>query len=400
MHVAAIIAAAGAGRRIGRDRPKQWLDLGGRTIVQRAVDAFDACSRIDEIVVVLPPGAVEAAETPAGRDRPTTRRAPLSLVTGGARRQESVANGFASVADRADLVVVHDAARPLVTSDLIVRTIDAALETGAALAALPARDTIKEASPDDLVVARTLPRDRIYLAQTPQAFRTDVLAAAVALGRQGVEATDEAALAERAGYRVRLVEGDPRNLKITTEADLAIARALVAAERPVAARVGHGYDLHRLVDGRPLTLAGVRLAGERGPLAHSDGDVVCHALVDALLGAAGAGDIGGHFPDADPRWRNAAGLDLLARAMATVRARGFVVANVDVVVVLERPAIRPHVPAIRAALARVLDVDEARVSVKGKTNEGVDALGRGDAVAAFAVALLAEHPGPDARGSA
>ncbi len=389
MHVAAIIAAAGEGRRIGSDRPKQWLDLGGRPILQWAVDAFDASDRVDEIVVVLPPAAASGDQD---RPRPEARRTPLSLVAGGARRQDSVANGFDAVAGRADLIVVHDAARPLVTGALIARTLDAAMEAGAALAALPAQDTVKAAAADGRLVERTLARERVYLAQTPQAFRVDVLAAAVALGRGGVEATDEAALAELAGYPVRLVEGDARNLKITTADDLAMARALVGEARLAAQRVGHGYDLHRLVAGRPLTLAGVRIAEAPGPLGHSDGDVVCHALVDALLGAAAAGDIGEHFPDTDARWAGAAGLELLARAAAVVRARGLAVANVDVVVVLERPAIRPHAGAMRAAIARVLEVDAARVSVKGKTNEGVDAVGRGEAIAAHAVVLLAERP--------
>lgn len=382
MHVVAIIAAAGQGRRLAADRPKQLLDLGGRTILQRSVDAFIRCDRVHEVVVVLPPEL-----TACGDVRLDSSGKPLAIVAGGPRRQDSVANGFDRVADRADIIVVHDAARPLVSDALIARTIDAAAESGAALAAVPVRDTVKQAADDGPFVGATLAREAMYLAQTPQAFRTDVLGEAIALGRSGVEATDEATLVERTGHRVRLVEGEARNLKITTEDDLMLARFLLGA--PAAApRVGTGYDLHRLVDGRPLVLAGVCVASERGPFGHSDGDVVCHAIVDAILGGAGAGDIGRLFPDADPRWKDAPGLDLLGRAVGAVRQAGFAVDNVDVVVVLERPTIGPHVAAIRAALADVLAIDETRVSVKGKTNEGVDAVGRGEAIAAHAVALV------------
>jgi len=214
-----------------------------------------------------------------------------------------------------------------------------------------------------------------------------VLRAAVDLGRRGVEATDEAALAERAGHPVRLVDGDARNIKITTPDDLALARAF-AGEPAAAARIGTGYDLHRLADGRRLVLAGVEVPFEKGPVGHSDGDVVCHAVTDAILGAAAAGDIGRHFPDTDPRWKDAAGLDLLDRAVTVVRERGYRVENVDVVVVLERPKIGPHAAEIQRRVADVLGVDADAVSVKGKTNEGVDAVGRGEAIAAYAVVLL------------
>lgn len=382
MHVAAIIAAAGQGRRLGASRPKQLLELAGRTILQRSIDAFDGSDRIDEIVVVVPPELV------ASRPAISAVRKPLTIVAGGERRQDSVANGVEAVAARADVVVIHDAARPFVSAALIARTIDAAAESGAALAALPVRDTVKQAGHDGRFVGGTLPRETIHLAQTPQAFRTAVLRDAIAAGRGGADATDEAALVERAGHPVRLVEGEARNLKITTEDDLMMARTLEGVVPSAALRIGTGYDLHRLVDGRPLVLAGVTIDARRGPTGHSDGDVVCHALVDALLGTASAGDIGHHFPDTDARWKDATGLDLLERAVGVVRAAGFTVENVDVVVILERPKIRPNIDSIRTALAEVLGVDTERVSLKGKTNEGVGATGRGEAIAAHAVALV------------
>jgi 2-C-methyl-D-erythritol 4-phosphate cytidylyltransferase/2-C-methyl-D-erythritol 2,4-cyclodiphosphate synthase len=286
--------------------------------------------------------------------------------------------------------MVHDAARPFVTPALIERTLDAAIESGAAVAALAARDTVKQAVADGgrHFIARTLPRQEIYLAQTPQAFRRDILASAVALGRSGAAATDESALAELAGSRIRLVEGDALNFKVTTEGDLAMSRALAGAEGAAVMRAGTGYDLHRLVEGRPLLLAGVRIPGDRGALGHSDADIVCHVVTDAILGAAGAGDIGRHYPDTDAQWKDASSIHLLSQSVRHVRSVGFEIVNVDVTVILERPKIAPHVPEIERGLAAALGIDAARVSVKGKTNEGVDAVGRGEAIAAHAVALL------------
>jgi 2-C-methyl-D-erythritol 4-phosphate cytidylyltransferase/2-C-methyl-D-erythritol 2,4-cyclodiphosphate synthase len=211
-----------------------------------------------------------------------------------------------------------------------------------------------------------------------------VLAAAIAASTGRGEATDEAQLVEWMGGDVQVVEGDAGNVKVTTADDLARARASWATQ----SRVGTGYDLHQLTEGRALVLAGVTVPSALGPIAHSDGDVVCHALTDAILGAAGAGDIGQLFPDTDQRWKNAPGLDLLARAVAVVREKGWSVMNVDVSVLLERPKLLPHVPAIRANLAHTLGVEIDAVSVKGKSNERVDAVGRGEAIASHAVALL------------
>ncbi len=379
MPVAAIIVAAGRGERLGGEQPKQLMDLGGRTLLQRSVAAFDTHAAIGALVVVLPPEFVADGASLVG----TTSR-PCRWVAGGARRQDSVRLGLAAVPADADLVLVHDAARPFVSRDLIDRVIERAQATGAAVPAVQALDTIKRVRPGTDLVAETVARDEIWLAQTPQGFRRPVLEAAVALGASGVDATDEAMLAERAGHVVAVVSGEAQNIKITTPEDLARARAALAP----APRVGTGYDLHRLVEGRPLVLAGVDVPCDRGPLGHSDGDVVSHALIDAMLGAAAAGDIGQHFPDADARWKGATGLDLLGRAVTTISRMGWRVANADVTVILERPKLAPYLAAVRARLAEVLGLGVDQVSVKAKTNEGVDAVGRGEAIAAHAVALL------------
>ena len=377
MFVTAIIAAGGRGARLGGAQPKQLLEIGGRAILERSVTAFLSHPSVDEVVVALPQDLLDAPPpylTSAGK--------PLRIVAGGARRQDSVANGFRAASANTDVVVIHDAARPFASADLIARTIAAAAESGAALAAIQARDTVKRVSA--ATVVETLARECIYLAQTPQAFRSNVLADALA---SPGDATDEAALAERAGHAVRIVEGEASNIKITTPEDLVMAEA-IAGTVARAGRAGIGYDLHRLVEGRPLILGGVTIPFERGLLGHSDADAVCHAITDAVLGAAGAGDIGRHFPDNDPQWKGASSIDLLGRAAAMVRAAGLEVGNVDATVIAERPKLAPYVDAMRANVATALGIDAGHVSIKGKTNEGVGELGRGEAIAVHAIALV------------
>lgn len=389
----AIIAAGGRGRRLDAAQPKQLRKIGGRPMLERSVTALLTHPAIDAVVVALP---VEVVADPPAYLCGAVK--PLRLVPGGARRQDSVANAFAAVDEAVDVVVIHDAARPFASADLISRCILAAAESGAAVAAVASRDTVKHVSADRFV-QETLPRERIYLAQTPQAFQRRVLQDALAQAAQGQDVTDEATLAERAGFPVRIVEGEHSNIKITVPEDVPVAEALAARQLrsgarhdEVGARIGIGYDLHRLVEGRSLILAGVTIPFERGPLGHSDADVVCHAVTDALLGATALGDIGRHFPDTDPQYAGASSVDLLARATSLVRAAGFAIANVDVVVIAQRPKLAPHVDVMRERLAASLGIEPSCVSIKGKTNEGVDATGRGEAIAAHAVALVHKNP--------
>ena len=379
LHVSAIIAAGGRGSRVGAGQPKQLLEVSGVAILQRSVDAFLHHPLVNEVVVALP---LEILSAPPAYLASTLK--PVTLVEGGVRRQDSVALALARGSAAADIVVVHVAARPMVSADLIERTVAAAVEHGAALAALRATDTVKRGSADGVVV-ETVPRDSIYLAQTPQAFQAALLRDALS---SGMDATDEATLVERAGIPVRLVAGDPRNVKITTAADVELAERLIGGKPVAGIRVGNGYDLHRLVAQRPLVLGGVTIPYERGLAGHSDADVVCHAVTDALLGAAALGDIGQYFPDTDPQWKGADSMRLLAQAVSLVRAGGWAIANVDVVVIAERPKLLPFVPQIRVNLAAALHCALEQVSVKGKTNEGVDATGAGQAIASHAVALI------------
>jgi 2-C-methyl-D-erythritol 4-phosphate cytidylyltransferase / 2-C-methyl-D-erythritol 2,4-cyclodiphosphate synthase len=409
MFVTAIIAAGGRGLRFGGGSPKQLMEVGGRAILERSVAAFLNHPTVNEVVVALPPpltAAPPAYLRGAGK--------PLRIVSGGARRQDSVANAFRAADAASDVIVIHDAARPFASADLIGRTIAAAAESGAAVAAVQACDTVKrtDGGPDDAgrYVRETIARETIYLAQTPQAFRRDVLNDALA---QTIDATDEATLAERAGHAVRIVEGEASNLKITTRADLVLAEAIARSAEAFAlhpsessqpeqlsessgratapartGRAGIGYDLHRLVEGRPLILGGVTIPFDRGLAGHSDADAVCHAITDAVLGAAGAGDIGRHFPDTDPAWKGASSVDLLRRAVEVVRDRGFEIGNVDASVIAERPKLLPYIDAMTANVAAALGISVDRVSIKGKTNEGIGELGRSEAIAVHAIALI------------
>jgi 2-C-methyl-D-erythritol 4-phosphate cytidylyltransferase/2-C-methyl-D-erythritol 2,4-cyclodiphosphate synthase len=379
--VSAIIAAGGRGARFGGPQPKLFSLLAGRPILEHSITAFLDSDLIAEVVVAVPD---DLAADPPPYLRAGSK--PIHVIAGGDRRQDSVARAFSKVSSRAELVIIHDAARPLVSQDLIRRTIEAAAQSGAAITAIKAHDTLKRADADGVIVG-TLSREEVYLAQTPQAFRVELLREGLATAS---DATDEATLVERAGHRVRVVAGDPRNLKVTTPGDLEMAERLLGQLAAIPSlRVGNGYDLHRLVPGRPLILGGVTIPFERGLHGHSDADAVCHAVTDAILGAAGAGDIGRHFPDTDPAWKDADSIELLRRAGELVRAAGFGIVNIDVTVIAQRPKLSPHAEGMQRNLANALGIAASQISVKGKTNEGVDSMGAGESIAVHAVALIA-----------
>ena len=388
-----MIAAGGQGTRIGGDEPKQLQDLGGETLLSMAIKPFDECRRVDEIVIVLPETVTERES--AVRIQIDT---PLRLVSGGSRRQDSVALGVDNVCEDADVVLVHDAARPFCTVSLVEKVIDATIEAGAVVPAIQVIDTVKKADVIDTegirFVEATLPRDQIYLAQTPQGFALDVLRDAVELGRSGVKATDEAVLVERNGHAVRLVEGDMGNFKVTTPDDLQRVRDRIRSDLfgdVPRTRVGFGYDSHRMVVGRRLVLGGIEIPHKYGLEGHSDADAVCHAVTDAVLGAVAAGDIGLHFPDTDPQWKDVSSIELLRKAVDVVSGLGFCVGNVDVVVIAEQPRIGPHVQAMADRLSRTLGVAADLVSIKGKTAEGMDSVGRGEAIVVHAVATVVQR---------
>jgi 2-C-methyl-D-erythritol 4-phosphate cytidylyltransferase/2-C-methyl-D-erythritol 2,4-cyclodiphosphate synthase len=310
----------------------------------------------------------------------------LEPVLGGATRQRSVQNGLESLADMApQRVLIHDGARPFATADLIDRLIGALDDAPGAIAGVPVVDTLWRA---DGGGAQTLvPRDNLWRAQTPQAFRfADILAAHRAAA--GHELTDDAAVLRAAGGRVKLVEASEANFKITTEADLARAQAQRFLAR-ADIRVGTGFDVHRLGPGDGVWLCGVKIPFDQALVGHSDADVAIHALVDAILGALGAGDIGSHFPPSDMRWKGAASAKFLRHAADLVAARGGEIRHADLTVICERPKVGPHRETLRARLADILGVPANRVSVKATTTEGLGYTGRGEGIAAQAVATLA-----------
>jgi 2-C-methyl-D-erythritol 4-phosphate cytidylyltransferase/2-C-methyl-D-erythritol 2,4-cyclodiphosphate synthase len=380
---AAILVAAGRGLRAGSGGPKQYREIGGQTVIFRAMQAF--CRHPDVFAVqpvVNPDDAVIFNAAVAGlRHQPPTN--------GGATRQASVHAGLeALAAEKPDIVLIHDAARPFVTPAVISRAIDAAGRTGAAVPAIPVTDTVKQVS-DTGDVEATPERARLRIAQTPQAFRFDViLDAHRRAARDGrSDFTDDAALAEWAGLTVATFEGDPANMKLTTPEDFIREEARLAAQLGDI-RTGTGYDVHAFGDGDHLMLCGVRVPHTRGFLAHSDGDVGLHALVDAILGALADGDIGSHFPPTDPQWKGAASDKFLKYAVDRVTARGGRIANLEVTMICERPKIGPLRDTMRARIAEITGLNISRVAVKATTSERLGFTGREEGIAATASATI------------
>jgi len=380
-----VMPAAGRGRRMGAADapPKQYLALAGRTVIEHALAPFLADPACRGVVVAIAADDARFATLEAARDP------RVATVEGGAERRDSVACGVAwlrrKVGAADPWVLVHDAARPCLSREDLARLLAVLPESPeGALLALKITDTVKRGDAGQRTVA-TVAREDLWRALTPQAFRLSQLEAALA--RAG-EATDEASAVEALGLHPRLVAGDATNLKLTGPGDLAIA-ARQLAERPgPVQRIGSGIDVHAFGPGDHVMLGGVRIAHDRGLVAHSDGDVLLHALCDALLGAAGLGDIGQHFPDSDPAYRGAASATLLASTLGKVAAAGLRLVNADLTLIGEAPRIAPHREAIRAALARALGVEATRVNVKATTTERLGFLGRGEGLAAEAVVLL------------
>ncbi|MCD6361519.1 MAG: 2-C-methyl-D-erythritol 2,4-cyclodiphosphate synthase [Armatimonadetes bacterium] len=385
--VAAVIVAAGRGTRFGGALPKVFAPLGGVPLLRWSAQAYDECPQVESLVVVAPADHLDLAREvcagiPALRD----------VVPGGEQRPDSVLAGLQALAEYApDIVCVHDGARPLVDRGTIERSIAACREHGAAVAGIPATDTLKQVDTSERIVATPV-RSRLRHAQTPQTFRYELLLSAYEQARrEGLNVTDDASLVERMSHPVVVSEGHPDNIKITTPDDLARAEWLLArreGRNAGAMRVGVGLDVHALVEGRPLILGGVSIPFERGLAGHSDADVLLHAISDALLGAAALGDIGLHFPDTDPQYSGADSADLLRRVVALLAQKGWRAVNVDATVICERPKLAPHIPAMRANIAAAVGLPVEMVGVKATTTEGLGFAGRGEGIAAQAVVLI------------
>ncbi len=381
--VAAIVVAAGRGERFGASVAKPFLMLGGQPVLVHAVRAVEGCPLVSQIVVVVSPA--EISQTRALLAAHGCHKV-TAVVPGGRERQDSVAAGLAQIGE-VDAVVIHDGVRPFAAPETVTAVVTAALASGAATAGVPSRETVKQVEGTDIIA--TLDRAHIWIAHTPQAFRANLLRAAHQRAHEdGTRARDDAALVERLGHRVRIVEDSPLNLKITVPDDLALAEGHLRRAGAVPVRTGLGVDAHRFAENRRLILGGVEIPAPRGLAGHSDADVLTHAIMDALLGGAGLGDIGQRFPPGDPQYKDADSLRLLAKVVELVASAGWKVAHVDTVVLAETPRISPYVERIREQLAGVLGVTPQAVSVKATTLEGMGAFGRGEGIAVQAIATL------------
>lgn len=383
----ALIVAAGRGARAGAaGGPKQYRPLAGEAVIAHTLRAFLHHPKIDAVrcVIHCDDHDLYADAIAAFADDPKL----MGPVEGGAERQDSVRLGLQSLADAAPgEVLIHDAARPFVAGDVVSRVIDALAEFDGAIAALPVFDTIKKADgADHPCIADTVPRDRLWRAQTPQGFRFDAILAAHERA-EGQVLTDDAAVAEAAGLNVRLVAGSPDNMKITQAEDFGMAETLLGRKSMAYEyRSGHGYDVHQFEPGAATILCGVEIPHDAKLKGHSDADAGMHALTDAILGAIGEGDIGDHFPPSDPQWKGAPSHIFLEKARDLVAARGGAIVNCDVTLVCEAPRIGPHRAAMRASLAEILRIDLDRISVKATTTERLGFTGRSEGLAAIATA--------------
>ena len=377
MRVAALVLAAGRGERAGGGMPKQFQMLAGEPVLRHALRRLAAHPRIGRVLAVIGGGDLPAY---------TALAAGLTLappVIGGASRQASARAGLeALAADPPDVVLIHDAARPLVPAAVVARVLDALAASPGAIPVLALADTLKRG--DGGYVAATLPRAGLFRVQTPQGFRFAAILAAHRAAR--TEATDDAALLEAAGGRVALVEGDAMLEKVTAPGDLA---QLAASHLPMETRTGTGFDVHRLAGGRKLVLCGVEILHAQGLAGHSDADVGIHALCDAIYGALAEGDIGAFFPPSEMTWKDADSALFLRHAAGRIAARGGRLVNADVTLICEAPRIRPHVAAMRSRLAALLGVELGRIGVKATTTERLGFAGRGEGIAAQAAVSLA-----------
>jgi 2-C-methyl-D-erythritol 4-phosphate cytidylyltransferase/2-C-methyl-D-erythritol 2,4-cyclodiphosphate synthase len=371
---AAIVVAAGSGSRAGG--AKQWRMLGGKPVMRWSVEALLDAGAAEVVVVVAAGAEAEAEAALAGLSG-------WRLATGGDTRAASVCNGLQALGGPRDRpVLIHDAARPLLDAAVIRRLIEALKDADGALPALPVADSLRRAAAG--LVSGAVDRAGLWRAQTPQAVRYQAIVDAYAAWPAGETATDEAAVLEHAGLAVRVVEGDPRLMKLTFPEDFAMAEALI----PRQIRVGQGFDAHRWGPGASVWLCGVEIPHDQTLIGHSDADAGLHALTDAILGAMGDGDIGDHFPPTDPQWKGAASDRFLIHAVERLAARGGRLVNVDVTLICERPKVKPHRQAMRERLAQLLSLPLDAVSVKATTTEAMGFTGRGEGLAAQALATI------------
>lgn len=373
--VAVIIAAAGSGKRMGGDIPKQYLKIAGVPVLVKTVRAFCENPHVDDILIV-------AGEEYIPLCRSLKEKYDLhkvvDITAGGSERQDSVYRALQEIDRQApdtEYVLIHDGARPFVSQETIDRVIEASVRTGAAVACVPVKDSIRQFDGES---SRNIDRKNLYNVQTPQGFSLEQIRKAYEKAyRDGYYGTDDAGLMDRIGKSPETVMGSYDNIKITTKEDM-----------PMESRIGTGFDVHALVRGRPLILGGVEIPFEKGLDGHSDADVLIHALMDAMLGAAAMGDIGRHFPDTDPQYKGISSVELLKHVTKLIHDEGYSIGNVDVTVMAQRPKIKSYIDDMRRIMAEAMHIDVGRISIKGTTTEHLGFVGREEGIAAQAVCLL------------
>jgi len=393
---AVIIPAAGSGSRMGLDTPKQFYELAGLPILVRTVRAFHSVADIDTIVLPVPPDSRNRVEEMAGKFELAPKGGKLIIVNGGRTRQDSVQAGLDALPPATEVVLVHDGARPLVSTQIIETCLQEAARCGAAMAAIPVSDTLKAVTAEKQI-QKTVDRQGLWQAQTPQAARVALLKKAYAAAEKtGFVGTDEASLLEQIGCPVNVVAGSKKNIKITHPEDLLVAEAILmqnghrntSPQAALSLRVGHGYDAHRFTADRPLVLGGVTVPHSEGLLGHSDADVLTHAFCDAILGALGGGDIGVHFPDSDQHYKNIRSINLLEQVMALAAEQNYSLVNGDLTIVAQQPKLLPYLLEMKKNLAQACRVDQNRINIKATTTEKMGFIGRAEGIGAHAVVLL------------
>lgn len=390
--IGVVIVAAGSSQRMsGID--KQNLLLKGIPVVVWAAKAFQELEEVSEIILVT---SRENISTFQGYVKEYALHKVKTVCQGGDTRQQSVFRGVGELSSHLEYIAIHDGARPFVTKDVVSRCLADAVQYGATTASVKTKDTIKIEK--DGFIAATPDRDRLYLTQTPQIFRREIYIQAMDQAlKTGIDVTDDCQLVENIGHQVYLSLGSYDNIKITTPEDIPTAEAISgrleasSAEKEGATsmvRIGHGYDVHRLVEGRKLILGGVNIPWEKGLLGHSDADVLVHAVMDALLGAAALGDIGQHFPDTDPAYAGADSINLLRNVGGLLEKEGYEIGNIDCTILAQQPKLKPFIPAMRQTIADALKLSVSQVSVKATTEEGLGFTGAGDGIAAHSVCII------------
>lgn len=384
--VTVIFAAAGASRRMKMNTNKNFLEFDGEKILLMSMKIFSQIPRVENLIVVVAENEVEEVKKILSAEK---NLKPYKIVVGGSERQYSIANALKFIPENTEIVLVHDAARPLVSQAVIEKVIDAAEKFGGAIAAVPAKNTIKFIDAENFVKS-TPPRSELVEVQTPQGFKKNILLRAYQKAKEeNFLGTDDASLVERLGEKIKIVESDYKNIKITTPEDLKIAETFLSTEKKIlATRTGFGYDVHKLVENRKLILGGVEIPHSLGLSGHSDADVLIHAIIDAILGAAALGDIGQHFPDTDANFKDIDSTKLLAKVVELIQAEGWQIVNIDSTVVAQKPKLSPHISKIKQRLSEVLQIDFEKINVKAKTEEGLGFTGIEQGIKSYAVATL------------